>query len=66
MGLPYRVAVYLVLLIAGIPWYWPQDDVRIVLGLPAWVIMAVVVAVCTSVFTAWCLSRSTPPQSTDE
>ena len=50
-------AVYLLLLIIAIPWYWPEDTQALVLGLPVWVFVAIVVSVITSVFTAFILVR---------
>lgn len=44
---------YLLLLVVGIPWYWPADDRTIWVGMPAWVVVAVVVSFITSVFTAF-------------
>jgi len=52
-----RIAVYCLLLAIGIPWYWPEDDTRIVLGLPAWVLVAMLVGLIASVYTAWCVRR---------
>ena len=48
-------AVYLIFVVVGIPWYWPADDRSIVTGMPAWVVVAIVVSFCASCFTAWLL-----------
>ena len=61
MSVLARIAVYCVLVLLGIPWYWPQADTRIVLGVPAWVLVAVLAGFIASVFTAWCLRRENPP-----
>ncbi|MFQ5659294.1 MAG: hypothetical protein ACE5GZ_02640 [Gammaproteobacteria bacterium] len=45
--------VYLLLLLAAIPWYWPRDNILYLLGLPLWVIISVAVALLASMFTAW-------------
>lgn len=45
------------LLIIAIPWYWPKDSSLMILGLPAWVFVAILVSLCTSVFTAFLLLR---------
>ena len=55
-----RIAVYCLLLVFAIPWYWPQDDSRVVLGLPAWVLVAILAGFIASAFTAWCLRRQGP------
>ena len=44
---------YITLLIIAIPWYWHDEDHVFLLGIPAWVLMALLVALITSVFTAW-------------
>jgi Zn-dependent protease with chaperone function len=49
--------VYLIFLIAAIPWYWSKDNSLIILGLPAWVFVAILVSICTSIFTAFLLLR---------
>ena len=43
MSVVVRIAVYCLLLAIGIPWYWPDDGGRVVLGLPAWVLAALLV-----------------------
>ena len=55
-----RIAVYCLLLVFAIPWYWPPDDSRVLLGLPAWVLVAILAGFIASVFTAWCLRRQDP------
>ena len=55
-----RIAVYCLLLAFAIPWYWPRDDSRIVLGLPAWVLVAMLAGFIASIFTAWCIRRQGP------
>ncbi len=51
------LAVYFVLLVVGIPWYWPKDSSLIIMGLPAWVFIAILVSLLTSIFTAFLLLR---------
>ena len=60
MSTSARIAVYCLLLAFAIPWYWPRDDSRILLGLPAWVLVAMLAGFIASVFTAWCLRRQGP------
>ena len=45
--------VYLVLLVVGIPWYWPADNITIFLGIPLWVLTSLFVVFIGSIFTAY-------------
>lgn len=56
-------AVYFVLLAIGIPWYWDKNTTLLIAGLPAWFVIAIVVSICTSIFTAYLLLRY--PWNTD-
>lgn len=47
------LAVYLVLFALVIPWYWPADDSRHILGVPLWGLVTLAAVFLTSVFTAW-------------
>ena len=49
--------VYFIFLIAGIPWYWPDESSLILFGLPAWVFIAILVSLLTSIFTAFLLLK---------
>ena len=49
------IVVYLILFSVGIPWYWPENNLSIILGLPAWVTIAIAVSILISVFTAFLL-----------
>ena len=51
------IFVYLFLLTVAIPWYWPEGINPIILGFPAWVLIAIVVSIITSIFTAFILLR---------
>lgn len=51
------ITVYIILLIIAIPWYWPEDSEWIILGLPAWVTVAILVSLITSIYTAFLLLR---------
>lgn len=44
--------IYLLLFAIGIPWYWPTDDRTIWLGMPAWVVIAIMASVAISLLTA--------------
>jgi len=46
-------AIYLILLALAIPWYWPENDMRHIYGLPFWVISTLMILLTTSIFTAW-------------
>jgi len=45
--------VYLILLIAGVPWYWKAGDTTIVFGMRAWVLTAIIVSISVSCFTSF-------------
>ena len=61
IGIRVRPAlVYGLFLLGGIPWYWPSDNHLIVLGMPAWVVVATAVSFCASVYTALLLRRPWP------
>lgn len=49
------IAVYIILLIFAIPWYWPKNTDLIIFGLPVWVFVAILVSLFTSIFTAFLL-----------
>ena len=57
--------VYLILLLVAIPWYWPKETSLLILGVPAWVFVAIVVSLITSVFTAFVLLRYPWSESVD-
>ncbi len=50
---PWIAFVYLVLLALVIPWYWPANDVRQLLGFPLWSLASLGALFATSLFTAW-------------
>jgi hypothetical protein len=59
--------VYLLLLVLAVPWYWPADETRLVLGMPIWVVTAILVGFVTACLTAWILlSRPWPESVNDE
>lgn len=51
----FALCVYLFLIAIGIPWYWPADTRLSLLGVPAWVLIAILVSFIASVFTAYLL-----------
>ncbi len=55
--------IYIALLIAAIPWYWPADNHGLLFGMPTWVVIAIVVSVAASCFTAALLTRPWPGES---
>ena len=61
----WPVIVFLVLLAAAIPWYWPESDLTIIFGVPAWVALAIFVSIFGSLFTAWLLLKPWPGESSD-
>ncbi|PPR31312.1 MAG: hypothetical protein CFH32_00177 [Alphaproteobacteria bacterium MarineAlpha9_Bin2] len=52
------VLLYIILIAIGIPWYWPQDSRSIILGVPAWVAVAVLCSLLASLLTAYILINS--------
>ena len=55
-------AAYVALMVIGVPWYWPPGDQTVVLGLPAWVAVAVAASAAASVLTAWLLRNAWPAE----
>ena len=49
------VIIYLILFSVGIPWYWPENNMSIILGMPAWVTIAIIVSFLISALTAFLL-----------
>lgn len=47
------VAAYVVLVVLGIPWYWPTGQSRFYLGFPLWVLVSLAVGLAAAVLTAW-------------
>ena len=56
-------ALYLVLLIAAVPWFWTPDDQQLLLGIPRWVVVAIAVSALVSLLTLFVLSRPWPQES---
>ena len=50
-------AVYLLLLAVIVPWYWPEDDIRLSFGVPMWVLASLAGLAGAAVFTAWLYAR---------
>jgi len=46
-------SVYLLFLLVGIPWYWPQDNIALLLGIPVWAFISIFIALLSAIFTAW-------------
>ena len=54
-------AIYAVLLLLIIPWYWPVGEARLLFGIPLWILASLAALFLTSCFTAWlCLRNSGP------
>ena len=58
--------VYAGLFGVSIPWYWPQSELSIWFGLPAWVIVTLFSSFVISAFTAWLLMSRWPSDPSDE
>ena len=55
-------AVYVVLLLLVVPWYWPANDASLAFGFPVWALATLAAVLATSVFTAWVyLTQSDDP-----
>jgi hypothetical protein len=59
-------ALYLLLLGAGIPWYWPAGDDTVWLGAPAWMAAAVCASAAASVLTALRLRQPWPGEEQED
>ncbi len=57
---------YAVLLAIAVPWYWPSGDATLWLGLPAWVVVALLANLAASLLTAWLLLKRWPDSGNDE
>jgi hypothetical protein len=51
------IVVYIFLITVGVPWYWPDNINYMVIGLPLWVLIAIIISICASFFTAFILLR---------
>ena len=58
--------VYAVLFAVAIPWYWPDDDARLFLGIPLWAAVSIGVSFLISCYTAWLLLRYWPETPDEE
>jgi hypothetical protein len=59
------IAAYLLLLVLAVPWYWPADDARMLLGLPLWVVVVLGTGLAAAALTAWVLLRYPWPDPAD-
>lgn len=65
--LSWRIwAVYTLLFGLAVPWYWPAEDPRMLLGFPLWVVVAVAGSLAISCFTAWLFVCHWPQDEDDE
>ena len=56
---------YAALFAIAIPWYWPAEDARLLLGIPLWAAVSIGASAVISIFTAGLLLRYWP-DSTEE
>jgi hypothetical protein len=59
------IAAYVLLLVLGIPWYWPSGHNVFLLGLPLWVLVSLLVGFAASVLTAWLFLHPSAPDRND-
>jgi hypothetical protein len=65
--LSWRIwAVYAVLFGLSIPWYWPTEDARMLLGFPLWVVVSITGSFGISCFTAWLFVKRWPADEDGE
>ena len=65
--LPWPVwLAYLVFFAIGIPWYWPEADVRLVLGFPLWAFVSFLSCVAIASLTAWMFLFRWPEEDDEE
>ena len=63
-----RISIFAALFAVAIPWYWrwfPELAEYLVVGLPAWFVVAVVGSLAISIYTAWNFRKPWPMESTD-
>lgn len=58
--------VYTLLIIAGVPWYWPAEFEGTLFGIPTWTLCSLAASLAASCFTAWLLLTRWPVESKKE
>jgi len=48
-----HLAAALVFFVLGVPWYFTNNSLYLVFGLPLWVITSIVVSVLFSIYLVW-------------
>ena len=61
-----KTLIFLVILIIAVPWYWPPETRWLFMGMPAWVVVAILISLFTSVFVALLLSEKWEQERTDD
>lgn len=61
MSSPY-FAIFIVLLAAAVPWYWPADATGLYAGFPGWVLAAIAVTAISAVLAAIALQKPWPEE----
>ena len=51
----FVLLIYFLLLVFAIPWYWPESSMMIIFGIPAWVLVSILLSLLVSIFTAYLL-----------
>jgi len=57
--------VYSILIVVGIPWYWPAQYEGTLFGLPTWTLCSLAASFVASCFTAWLLMTRWPLESVE-
>lgn len=63
---PWIWIVYAILFVLAVPWYWPVDDERVLLGFPLWVVVTVGISALISCFSAWLFLACWPDEDETE
>lgn len=59
-------AIYLILLLIGVPWYWDSDNTTIFFGLPGWMMIAIITSIAVSCFTSFLWFNLWQPDEEEE
>ncbi|MEQ8662581.1 MAG: hypothetical protein RLW62_17355 [Gammaproteobacteria bacterium] len=59
-------ALFIVLLVLAVPWYWPADSRAVWFGVPAWVCVAVLVSAVASLLAALLMARPWPGEHDED
>ena len=58
--------IYALLFGIAIPWYWSDDGVSVLFGMPLWAAVSVGTTAIISIYTAWLLIQFWPDDDEDQ